>query len=41
MVTEWGMSDAIGPGSFANEQQEVFLGRDFCARKIIAKKPRN
>lgn len=33
MVTEWGMSDAIGPVSFANEQQEVFLGRDFAQAK--------
>ena len=33
MVTEWGMSDAIGPVSFANEQQEVFLGRDFVQAK--------
>lgn len=33
MVTEWGMSDVIGPVSFANEQQEVFLGRDFVQAK--------
>lgn len=29
MVTEWGMSDLIGPVSFNNEQNEVFLGRDY------------
>ncbi|HET6614040.1 MAG TPA: ATP-dependent zinc metalloprotease FtsH [Kofleriaceae bacterium] len=30
MVTEWGMSDALGPLNFARQnQQEVFLGRDF------------
>jgi cell division protease FtsH len=29
MVTEWGMSDAIGPLNFAQSGSEVFLGRDF------------
>ena len=29
MVTEWGMSDAIGPVSFTSENAEVFLGRDY------------
>ncbi len=29
MVTEWGMSEIIGPVSFNNEQSEVFLGRDY------------
>ncbi|MEN6511430.1 MAG: ATP-dependent zinc metalloprotease FtsH [Chloroherpetonaceae bacterium] len=33
MVTEWGMSDAVGPVCFNNEQQEVFLGRDFVQAK--------
>jgi cell division protease FtsH len=28
MVTEWGMSDVIGPLNFARGKQEVFLGRD-------------
>ncbi len=28
MVCEWGMSDAIGPVRFANNQEEVFLGRE-------------
>ncbi len=29
MVTEWGMSDAIGPLNFGSGDKEVFLGRDF------------
>jgi len=29
MVTEWGMNELIGPVNFSNEQNEVFLGRDF------------
>jgi cell division protease FtsH len=29
MVTEWGMSEAIGPLNFARGGDEVFLGRDF------------
>ena len=29
MVTEWGMSDAIGPLNFGSGEHEVFLGRDF------------
>ncbi len=29
MVCEWGMSDVIGPVTFHNENDEVFLGRDF------------
>lgn len=29
MVTEWGMSDLIGPVSFSSEQNEIFLGRDY------------
>lgn len=29
MVCEWGMSDVIGPVTFNNENDEVFLGRDF------------
>lgn len=28
MVCEWGMSDAVGPVSFAGHQEEVFLGKD-------------
>jgi cell division protease FtsH len=29
MVTEWGMSDRLGPLNFASGGSEVFLGRDF------------
>jgi cell division protease FtsH len=29
MVTEWGMSEVIGPLNFSRGKQEVFLGRDF------------
>jgi cell division protease FtsH len=29
MVTEYGMSDAIGPLTLGQKQHEVFLGRDF------------
>jgi len=29
MVTEWGMSETIGPLNFSRGQSEVFLGRDF------------
>lgn len=28
MVCEWGMSDAVGPVTYANQQEEVFLGRE-------------
>ncbi len=29
MVTEWGMSEKLGPLNFGGKQGEVFLGRDF------------
>jgi cell division protease FtsH len=29
MVCEWGMSDKLGPLAFGEDQQEVFLGREF------------
>ncbi len=28
MVTEWGMSDKLGPRTFGERQEMVFLGRD-------------
>ncbi|HYF03744.1 MAG TPA: AAA family ATPase, partial [Patescibacteria group bacterium] len=28
MVCEWGMSDALGPVTYANKHEEVFLGRE-------------
>src|SRR6185295_7604963 len=33
MVCSYGMSDKIGPVSFADDEHDVFLGRDFVARK--------
>jgi cell division protease FtsH len=33
MVCEWGMSDVIGPVTFNNDNDEVFLGRDFAHQK--------
>ena len=32
MVTEFGMSDLIGPISYATDEESVFLGRDFTSR---------
>jgi cell division protease FtsH len=32
MVTEFGMSDVIGPISYASDEESVFLGRDFNSR---------
>jgi cell division protease FtsH len=29
MVCEWGMSDNLGPLTFGNKEEQVFLGRDF------------
>ena len=36
MVTKYGMSDKIGPISFGNEHDEVFLGRDFATTKTVS-----
>jgi len=33
MVCSYGMSDKIGPVSFADDDHDIFLGRDFVARK--------
>ena len=33
MVTEWGMSDQLGPLTFGRKNEEVFLGRDFVQHK--------
>ena len=33
MVTEWGMSDQVGPLTFGAKNEEVFLGRDFVQHK--------
>jgi cell division protease FtsH len=36
MVTEWGMSDAIGPLNFSRGPSEVFLGRDFTSTEAYS-----
>ena len=36
MVTKYGMSDKLGPISFGNDHDEVFLGRDFATSKNIS-----
>jgi cell division protease FtsH len=33
MVTEWGMSEKLGPLTFGTKQDEVFLGRDFARQR--------
>ena len=33
MVTEWGMSEQLGPLTFGGKGEEVFLGRDFVQHK--------
>ena len=36
MVTEFGMSDKMGPLNFGGGQHEIFLGRDFTQRREIS-----
>ena len=36
MVTEWGMSDALGPLNFSRGGQEVFLGRDINQGEVFS-----
>jgi cell division protease FtsH len=38
MVCKYGMSDKLGPVSFGDEDQDVFLGRDFVSRKDYSEK---
>ncbi|WP_437481359.1 ATP-dependent zinc metalloprotease FtsH [Sorangium sp. So ce1014] len=33
MVTEFGMSDVVGPISYGSDEESVFLGRDFTSRR--------
>lgn len=33
MVTEWGMSERLGPLTFGQKQEEVFLGRDIARQR--------
>ena len=36
MVCEWGMSDAVGPVAYGNDDEPVFLGKDFTKKNNIA-----
>ena len=38
MVTEWGMSDVLGPVAYEEPESEVFLGRSVARRKNISDK---
>jgi len=38
MVTEYGMSASLGPVSYADQGEDVFLGRDLVARKDYSEK---
>jgi cell division protease FtsH len=38
MVCEWGMNKELGPLSFDNEEDTVFMGRDFSRRRGISEK---
>ncbi len=38
MVTEYGMSDRLGPVSYADGDSDVFLGRDFVQRRDFSEK---
>lgn len=38
MVCDWGMSDRLGPLSYGNKQEEIFLGRDMGQRRDYSDK---
>jgi cell division protease FtsH len=38
MVTKWGLSDRLGPLSYAEEEGEVFLGRSITQHKSVSEK---
>jgi len=38
MVCDWGMSDRLGPLSYGNKQEEIFLGRDMGHRRDYSEK---
>jgi len=38
MVTQFGMSDAVGPIAVGDREQQIFLGRDFSQRREISDK---
>ncbi|MBF0541173.1 MAG: ATP-dependent zinc metalloprotease FtsH [Nitrospirae bacterium] len=33
MVTEWGMSESLGPLTFGKKEEQIFLGREFSSHK--------
>ena len=37
-VTQWGLSDAIGPVAISESEHEVFLGRDIGHRREVSEK---
>jgi cell division protease FtsH len=37
-VSQWGLSDAIGPVLVGDNEQEVFLGRDFGSRRQVSER---
>ncbi|MEM1371004.1 MAG: ATP-dependent zinc metalloprotease FtsH [Pseudomonadota bacterium] len=41
MVTEWGMSDKLGPLLYAENQQEVFLGQAYSPRQMMSEDTSN
>ncbi|RKZ27754.1 cell division protein FtsH, partial [bacterium] len=36
MVAEWGMSEKVGPLNFADNSQEVFLGKEIISRSRLS-----
>jgi len=41
MVTQFGMSDAIGPIAVGDREQEIFLGREVTQRREISDRRRS
>ena len=38
MVTEWGMSEKLGPLTFGKKEEQIFLGRDIAKHKDYSEK---
>jgi len=38
MVTQFGMSERIGPPAVGDKEQEIFLGREFAQRRVISER---
>ena len=38
MVTQWGMSEKLGPIAFGNQEEQIFLGREIATRKDYSEK---